>query len=151
MTAQIKPDKFIEKMRDKLEKKIDQDNKDICKFFKDSFGKSVEEIDEGEIEGMYLYMNPVITTEEGERYEGWDEIKPFLGTKEPGTGCTDGKVEIGLDYLEAANPDDLVKNDFDLQAHVKTTFSFGGTEASAGIDPDGEGDLKHRRTCVWEP
>ncbi len=147
----IKPDKLIGKIRGKLENKIEQDNKKICRFFEDSFGKPAEEIDESEIEGTYLYMNPVITTEDGRELEGWDEIKSFLETVPGGTQCEVEEVEIEIDYLEAADPDGLVKNDFDLHAHVKTAFNFGGTEMSAGSDPGGEGDLRHRRTCVWEP
>lgn len=147
--ANIKTGKFIEKIRNKLENKVDQDNKKICKFFEDSFGKSPDEIDPEEIKDTYFYMNPVITPEEGGRYEGWDEIKSYLGTKDPGTGCNDGEVEIEIDYLDV--PGGTVEDDFDLQAHVKTAFIWGGKEASAGSDPGGEGDLKHRRTCVWEP
>ena len=143
--------KLIEKIRNKLDNKVDQDNRKICAFFRDSFGKSANEIDPEEIKETYFYKNPVLATEEGERLEGWDEIKAYLGTKEPGTECDDGEVEIEMDYLDAADPDSISKNDIDLNAHVKTAFIFGGTGASAGSDPDGEGDLKHRRTCVWEP
>jgi len=149
--ANIKTGKFIEKIRNKLEHKIDQDNREIDRFFEDSFGKPADEIDQEKIKETYLYMNPVITTEEGEKYEGWEEIKSHLETKDPGTESKSGDVEIELDYLEDADPDDLVKNDFDLQAHVKTAFTWGGSEAGAGSDPGGEGDMRHRRTCEWEP
>lgn len=151
MTAHIKPDKFIEKMRDKLEHKIDKDNREICKFFEDSFGKPAGEIDESEIKGTYLHLDPKITTDEGDELQGWDVIKSYLEKTPSGTKCRVENVDAEVDYLPVENPDVVAKNDFDLEAHVKTTFSFGGTDASAGIDPDGEGDLRHRRTCEWEP
>jgi hypothetical protein len=133
----IKGEKIEGEKRDNLEKKIDQDNKKICKFFEDSFGKSAGNINEDEIEGTYMHKNPRVTI------EGWDEIKSYLEKVPNGTKCQAVNV-----YVEV-NP--ITEEDFDLKARVKTAFSFGGTEMSAKSDPGGEGDLRHRRTCVWEP
>lgn len=146
----IKPDKLIEKIREKLENKIDQDNKKICNFFEDSFENTLIVVPD-EIKKTYLNDNPKITTEDGDELQGWDEIISYLGTITSGTKCEVEGVEIELDYLIAGDPSGTVENDFDLHTHVKTAFSFGGAEMSSGSDPVGEGDLKHRRTCVWEP
>jgi len=129
----IKGVKLEGEKRDKLEKKIDQDNRKICKFFKESFG----------VKETYLGKNPRITTDEGDELQGWGKITSYLGKIPSGIECQVKSVYVEVEAID--------EEDFDLIAHVKTTFSFGGTEASAGIDPDGEGDLKHRRTCVWEP
>lgn len=152
MKAYINFSKYIEKMRKELENKIDQDNKKIRKFFEDSFGKPADEIDPEVIKETYLYKNPKITTED-RVLKGWDKIKSHLSEIPEGTSCgsDDENVDVNLDYLSVKDPEDKVKNDFDLHAHVKTAFNFGGTKAGAGSDPDGEGDLKHRRICVWEP
>ena len=151
--AKIKTDKFTEKIREKLERKIDKDNREICKFFENSFGKPVDEINEEEIKGTYLYKNPKITTDEGDELLEWDVIKPYLEKTPSGTKCSynDENVDAHVDYLPVENPGGIAEDDFDLEAHVKTTFIFKPPEKSAGIDPDGEGDLKHRRTCEWEP
>ncbi len=133
----IKGEKVEGEKRDKLENKVDQDNKKICRFFEYSFGKPAHEINEDEIERTYLHKSPKITL------EGWDEIKSFLERVPSGTECQARDVYAEVEVVD--------EKDFDLRAHIKTAFSFGGTEASAGSDPGGEGDLKHRRTCEWEP
>jgi len=133
----IKGEKLEGEKRDKLEKKVDKDNEKICRFFKDSFGKRPAAINEDEIKGTYMHRNPKITI------EGWDEIKAYLERVPGETGCEAESVYVEVEVIN--------EGDFDLKAHVKTKFSFGETEASAGIDPGGEGDLKHRNTCEWEP
>jgi hypothetical protein len=140
------------KLEERLERKIERDNREICRFFEDSFGKPVGEIAEREIEETYMYLNPKITKDDGEVLQGWEEIKPWLKDIESGTNCEPSDevpVDLDLDYLPAENTDGQVKDDFDLEVHVKTTFIFGGKEKSAGIDPGGEGRLRHRRTCDW--
>ncbi len=101
-----------------------------------------------------MYFNPKITTEK-EVIEGWEDIKTYLSGIPEGTNCSsdDENADADVDYLYLKDSEDQSKNDFDLQAHIKTAFTFTirGPEKSAQIDPDGEGDLKHRRTCVWEP
>jgi hypothetical protein len=129
----IKGVKLEGEKRDKLEKKIDQDNRKICKFFKESFG----------MKETYLGKKPRITTDEGDELQGWGEITSYLGKIPGGMECQVENVYVEVEPID--------EEDFDLIAHVKTTFNFGGTEAGAGSDPDGEGDLKHRRTCEWEP
>ena len=150
--AKIKTDKFTEKIREKLERKIDKDNREICKFFEKSFGKPVDEIDQEKIKETYLYLHPKIKTDNDELTD-WEAIKTYLKGIPRGTRCSynDENVDAHVDYLPVENPGGIAEDDFDLEAHVKTTFIFEPPEKSAGIDPDGEGDLRHRRTCEWEP
>jgi hypothetical protein len=127
ITMIIKGLEIPEHIRKDLEKKIEKNNKKICKFIKGTFG----------LRETYLSLDPKFTTDEGDELKGWGDIASYLGKKPDGMECTVKKVLV---EIEASK-----EEGFDYKAHVKTEFSFGES------DPSGEGNLKHRDDCEWVP
>lgn len=140
MNIRYDKDKLKEKLEGKLEKKINKDNDEICKFFRKSFGSEIIEVP-NEILESYL-KNPVITTDEGEKKEGWEEVKSYLRTIEKETEVEVEQVDVVLHYI---SEEEATKHDF--RAHVTTKLKF--MRSSGMTDPYGDGDLYHRLDCTW--
>ena len=141
VTVQWKPQSITET---KLLAKIEADNKTLIKKLKD-MANSPGSQDLGEwtkeFSGTYL-RKPRLWTDEPGSFEDWanvfNKLKNVVG----------GKPDVNIDALHV-----LIEylpyvegSDYDLLAHIKITFS-----CSSGEDPILEGELRHRKVCIWEP
>lgn len=141
VTVQWKPQTVTEA---KLLAKVEADNKLLLKKLKDMAASPDAQNPEQwakEFSGTYL-KKPRLWTDEPGSAEDWADVfkklKDIVGGK---PGVTLENLHILIEYLPYVEG-----SVYDLRANIKISFT-----CAAGEDPILEGELSHRKVCVWEP
>ena len=101
--------------------------------------------------GTYL-QKPTLTTEEGTTLTVWEEILAKLVKVIGGSTYIDVQsVHVCLEYLsyggERFRKYNTSGDDIDFIAHIKTVLAYAPEDDPITMD----GELRHRKTCIYEP
>jgi hypothetical protein len=101
--------------------------------------------------GTYL-QTPKLTTEEGTTLGVWEEILNKLAEIIGNSTYIDAQsVHVCLEYLPYGSAKFRTYNtgwdDVDFIAHIKTVLAYAPEDDPVTM----EGELRHRKTCVYEP
>jgi hypothetical protein len=101
--------------------------------------------------GTYL-QSPKLTTENGTTLVVWEEILNKLAEIIGNSTYVDAQsVHVCLEYLPYGSAKFKTYNtsaeDVDFVAHIKTVLAYAPEDAPVTM----EGELRHRKTCVYEP
>ncbi len=150
--------------------KVEQDNSKLSKFLSDLRGavqtatKERKSFDPAAwakahpnpFAGTYL-DKMTLTTEDGTTLTLWEDIVAALTVVINKSTYIDAQsVHVKLEYLVYKSPRYIKENgntapalldEFDFIAHIKTVLAYAPQD-----DPlTAEGELRHRKTCVYEP